>query len=77
MASDHALYRDLAYVFIAALLGGVIAKRLRQPLIIGYVLGGIFIPSPARFIPVCSRSVTLQKSLPSEASLNSIVNNHA
>ncbi len=43
MASDHALYRDLAYVFIAALLGGVIAKRLHQPLIIGYVLGGIFI----------------------------------
>ena len=43
MTSDHALYRDLAYVFIAALLGGVIAKRLRQPLIIGYVLGGIFI----------------------------------
>ena len=43
MTPDHALYRDLAYVFIAALLGGVVAKRLRQPLIIGYVLGGIII----------------------------------
>jgi monovalent cation:H+ antiporter-2, CPA2 family len=43
MTSDSALYRDLAYVFIAALLGGVIAKQLRQPLVIGYVLGGIII----------------------------------
>ena len=30
MTPDHGLYRDLAYVFIAALLGGVVAKRLRQ-----------------------------------------------
>ncbi len=38
-----ALYRDLAYVFVAALLGGLVARKLRQPLIIGYVLGGIII----------------------------------
>ena len=43
MISDSALYRDLAYVFVAALLGGLVARRLRQPLIIGYVLGGIII----------------------------------
>ena len=43
MTSDSALYRDLAYVFVAALLGGLVARRLRQPLIIGYVLGGIII----------------------------------
>src|SRR5581483_3718497 len=43
MTSNSALYRDLAYVFVAALLGGLVAKRLRQPLIIGYVLGGIII----------------------------------
>jgi monovalent cation:H+ antiporter-2, CPA2 family len=43
MTSDSGLYRDLAYVFVAALLGGVVARRLRQPLIIGYVLGGILI----------------------------------
>jgi len=38
-----AIYRDLAYVFIAAMVGGLVARRLRQPLILGYVLGGIFI----------------------------------
>jgi monovalent cation:H+ antiporter-2, CPA2 family len=43
MAAESVLYRDLAYVFVAAVLGGVIARRLRQPLIIGYVLGGIII----------------------------------
>jgi len=36
-------YRELAYVFGAALAGGVAAKALRQPLIVGYVLGGIVI----------------------------------
>jgi monovalent cation:H+ antiporter-2, CPA2 family len=43
MTADSFLYRDLAYVFVAALAGGVAAKLLRQPLIIGYVLGGIII----------------------------------
>jgi len=38
-----AIYRDLAYVFAAALCGGLLAKWLRQPLILGYVLGGILI----------------------------------
>src|SRR5262249_4981653 len=35
--------RDLAYVFAAAALGGVLAWRIRQPLILGYVIGGILI----------------------------------
>ena len=41
--TDSIVYRDLAYVFGAALLGGLAARRLRQPLIIGYVIGGILI----------------------------------
>lgn len=41
--TDAAFYRDLAYVFGAAVLGGVTAKVLRQPLILGYVVGGILI----------------------------------
>ncbi|HXK61476.1 MAG TPA: cation:proton antiporter [Acidobacteriota bacterium] len=44
-------FRDLAYVFIAAITGGLIAWRLRQPIIIGYVLAGVVIspltPGPA------------------------------
>jgi monovalent cation:H+ antiporter-2, CPA2 family len=36
-------YRDLAYVFGAAMAGGFVAKWLRQPLILGYLLGGIVI----------------------------------
>ncbi len=44
-------YRDLAYVFVAAVLGGLVASRLRQPLILGYVLAGVligpFTPGPA------------------------------
>ena len=50
MISHAVFYRDLAYVFLAALLGGIAAHKLRQPLIIGYVLGGIvigpFTPGP-------------------------------
>jgi CPA2 family monovalent cation:H+ antiporter-2 len=48
---DGNFYRDLAYVFGAAMAGGFIAKWLRQPLILGYLLGGIaigpFTPGPA------------------------------
>ncbi|HJT21631.1 MAG TPA: cation:proton antiporter [Nitrospira sp.] len=47
---DSFLYRDLAYVFTAALLGGIVAWKFRQPLILGYVFGGIvigpFTPGP-------------------------------
>lgn len=37
------IYRDLAYVFLAAVFGGIGARILRQPLIVGYVLGGMLI----------------------------------
>lgn len=51
MASDALVFRDLAYVFVAAVLGGGLAWAARQPLILGYVLGGIlispFTPGPA------------------------------
>ncbi|MFY9585714.1 MAG: cation:proton antiporter [Candidatus Acidiferrales bacterium] len=43
MTADSTIYRDLAYVFVAAVLGGFLARKLRQPLILGYVLGGILI----------------------------------
>ena len=49
--ADPVLFRDLAYVFLAALVGGVLAWLARQPLILGYVVGGIlispFTPGPA------------------------------
>lgn len=35
------LVADLALVFLAALAGGFVAQRLRQPLIVGYILAGI------------------------------------
>lgn len=45
-----AIFKELSYVFIAAILGGALAWRLRQPLILGYVLAGIaispFTPGP-------------------------------
>jgi len=51
MAIDTTFYRDLAYVFGAAVAGGAVAKALRQPLILGYVLGGVligpFTPGPS------------------------------
>jgi CPA2 family monovalent cation:H+ antiporter-2 len=51
MPSDALVFRDLAYVFVAAVLGGGLAWWARQPLILGYVVGGIlvspFTPGPA------------------------------
>lgn len=50
MTIETTFYRDLAYVFGAAVVGGAAARALRQPLILGYVLGGIlvgpFTPGP-------------------------------
>jgi len=50
VAAEALLFRDLAYVFGAALVGGVLAHAARQPLILGYVVGGIvigpFTPGP-------------------------------
>src|SRR5271167_4585831 len=50
MEPDPILFRDLTYIFLAAALGGLLAWRLRLPLILGFVLGGIvvspFTPGP-------------------------------
>jgi len=44
------LFRDLTYIFLAAVTGGLLAWRFRLPLIHGYVVGGIvispFTPGP-------------------------------
>jgi monovalent cation:H+ antiporter-2, CPA2 family len=50
MEPNPILFRDLTYIFVAAVLGGLVAWRLRLPLILGFVLGGIaispFTPGP-------------------------------
>lgn len=51
MLPDPVFFRDLAVVFLAAVVGGTLAWTARQPLVLGYVLGGIvigpFTPGPA------------------------------
>lgn len=51
MEANPVFFRDLAYVFLAAVVGGLLAWRFRQPVIIGYVLAGIlispFTPGPS------------------------------
>ena len=34
---------DIAIIIVAALFGGLIAQRLKQPLILGYILAGILV----------------------------------
>ena len=50
MEANPVLFRDLTYIFLAALAGGLIAWRSRLPLILGFVVGGIvispFTPGP-------------------------------
>jgi len=50
MEANPVLFRDLTYIFLAALAGGLLAWRLRLPLILGFVLGGMvispFTPGP-------------------------------
>src|ERR1700691_4562829 len=50
MEPNPLLFRDLTYIFIAAVIGGLAAWRLGLPLILGFVLGGIavspFTPGP-------------------------------
>ena len=43
MHADLTIFQDLAYVLIAAALGAIVAWFARQPLILGYVAGGILI----------------------------------
>ena len=50
MVADQTIFRDLAYVFFAAVVGGALARLARQPLILGYVFAGLlvgpFTPGP-------------------------------
>ncbi len=50
MEASPVLFRDLTYIFVAAVFGGLVAWRLRLPLILGFILGGIvvspFTPGP-------------------------------
>jgi hypothetical protein len=39
MEANPILFRDLTYIFVAAVAGGVVARRLRLPLILGFVAG--------------------------------------
>jgi CPA2 family monovalent cation:H+ antiporter-2 len=59
MDAHSAIFKELSYVFIAAILGGALAWRLRQPLILGYVLAGIAI-SPYTLGPRVSETHTFQ-----------------
>jgi CPA2 family monovalent cation:H+ antiporter-2 len=43
MTPDPTIFFDLAYVSVAAVVGGALAWWMRQPLILGYVLGGVFV----------------------------------
>jgi len=43
METNPGLFKDLAYVFLAAVTGGMVAWKLRQPIILGYVLAGVLI----------------------------------
>jgi len=66
MAERSAIFKELSYVFIAAILGGALAWRLRQPLILGYVVAGIAL-SPFTPAPPCARR-TPSRSSPRSAS---------
>jgi monovalent cation:H+ antiporter-2, CPA2 family len=50
LEANPVLFRDLTYIFLAALGGGLVAWRLGLPLILGFVVGGIaispFTPGP-------------------------------
>ena len=43
MGAHTLIFRDIAMVFTAALVCGLLAWRLRQPLILGYVLAGLIL----------------------------------
>jgi monovalent cation:H+ antiporter-2, CPA2 family len=51
VVADPVFFRDLAYVFVAAVLGALLARLAGQPLVLGYVVAGVALspltPGPA------------------------------
>ncbi len=45
---------DISIILIAGLLGGLIARQLKQPLILGYILVGIFLGPHFGLMPITS-----------------------
>jgi CPA2 family monovalent cation:H+ antiporter-2 len=43
LIGDHIVFRDLGIVLIVAVLGGFVARAARQPLVVGFVLAGVFL----------------------------------
>ena len=43
MAESTLIFRDIAMVFAAALVCGFLAWRIRQPILLGYVVAGLFL----------------------------------
>ena len=53
------LVTDLTLVIAAALVGGALAQRLRQPLLVGYILAGVAIgPFTGGLTAILARVVT-------------------
>lgn len=59
MEVNPVLFRDLTYIFLAAVGGGLLAWRLKLPLIVGFIVGGIVI-SPLTPGPHLSSGTTFQ-----------------
>ncbi len=43
---------DIAIIVVAGLLGGLVAHRLRQPLILGYILAGVLVGPSVGLLPI-------------------------
>src|SRR5580704_16647688 len=43
MEASPVLFRDLTFIFLAAVVGGLLARSMKLPLILGFVFGGILI----------------------------------
>ena len=57
---DYRLVADLVLALGAAFLGGVIARRLGQPVLLGYIVAGILIgPNTPRLVADRERVQTL------------------
>ena len=54
---EFALIRDLAIVWLAALMAGYLCVRLRQPLIAGYLLAGVAIGSFWRNVIIVTEGI--------------------